>query len=127
MSFSFRPSGAKIYLFSPSSYCTKAISLVLFGSYSIPITLPRMPVFSLLKSTARRYLLCSPPWCRTETRPETSRPDCFFFIVLSFFIIYIEFTEILFSAGQGCFGGTCCIKYSDLLPCFEFYYRFFPG
>ena len=34
----FNPTGAIIYLFSPSAYTTKAMYAVLFGSYSIVAT-----------------------------------------------------------------------------------------
>ena len=55
------PSGAIIYLLSPSLYSTKAILDDLFGSYSMPIIVPIISNLFLLKSINLYLLLWPPP------------------------------------------------------------------
>ncbi len=65
----FRPKGARIYVFCPSSYCTSAILQLRLGSYSMAATLPGTPNLSRLKSMRRSIRLAPPPRWRTVTRP----------------------------------------------------------
>ena len=65
----FNPTGAIIYLFSPSAYTTNAMYAVLFGSYSIVATFAGTPSLFLLKSIILYFLLAPPPWCLTVILP----------------------------------------------------------
>ncbi len=49
----FKPTGCRMYRFSPSAYVTSAMRAVRFGSYSIVETLPGMLSLSRLKSMMR--------------------------------------------------------------------------
>src|SRR5574341_1343038 len=46
------------------------------GSYSIDTTRAGIPSLSRFQSMMRKYRLCRPPWCRTDTWPNMSRPEC---------------------------------------------------
>ena len=49
-----RPTGAKMYRFSPSEYAISAIRAVRLGSYSIPTTRPDSPTRSRRFQSIRR-------------------------------------------------------------------------
>ena len=51
---------------------------VLFGSYSIPITVAGIPSLFLLKSMILYFCLDPPPWCLTVILPWLLRPAVFF-------------------------------------------------
>ena len=57
----FKPFGAIMYLFSPSSNFISAIKAERFGSYSILKTSAFSSFLSLLKSTSLYFFLCPPP------------------------------------------------------------------
>ena len=78
VSFTFKPSGAIIYLFSLSSYWINAILDDLFGSYSIEVTLPAILNLFLLKSISLYLLLCPPPLLLDVIRPRLFLPPVFF-------------------------------------------------
>ena len=52
---------------------------VLFGSYSIPITVAAIPSFLLLKSIILYFFLAPPPRCLTVIFPWLLRPACLLF------------------------------------------------
>ena len=61
LSPSLSPLGANMYDLVPSSYSINAIFAVLFGSYSIPITVANISSFLLLKSIILYFFLFPPP------------------------------------------------------------------
>src|SRR3989338_2882526 len=74
----FRSTGARIYLFSPSTYVKSAILQERFGSYSIAVTLPGTHLLSLLKSMILYALLCPPPIHLEVTLPYEFLPPVLF-------------------------------------------------
>jgi len=56
-----KPLGARIYLFSPSAYTHNAMFALLFGSYSIDLTVAGIPSLFLLKSMILYFCLTPPP------------------------------------------------------------------
>src|SRR5947209_4737626 len=74
LSPAFSPSGARMYVFSPSSYCTSAMRAERFGSYSMATTVPGGPSLRRLKSMTRYLRLCPPPRKRVQMTPWLFRP-----------------------------------------------------
>src|SRR6056297_1032555 len=74
----FKPLGAMIYFLSPSSYTTKAILAVLFGSYSILLTVASIPSLLRRKSMIRYLCLCPPPRYLIVIFPSLFLPPDFF-------------------------------------------------
>src|SRR5262245_17589422 len=74
LSPAFSPSGARMYAFSPSSYCKSAIRGVRLGSYSTDTTVAQTPSLRRLKSMIRYCFLWPPPRKRVVTIPWLFRP-----------------------------------------------------
>src|SRR5262245_44275076 len=73
-----RPSGARMYAFSPSVYWMSAMRADRFGSYSIDSTLADTPSLVFRLKSIRRYIfLCPPPRNRMVTMPWLFRPPFF--------------------------------------------------